>query len=127
MVLTRLTWAEQLACILVSVEMESACSAHQDYCRICDLSICEDLRFITVGAHIQDVLEMRPTQKEPRIPGPLGGPHTLFDGSFILEFLQPGPDLDASVLMRATYVGGHEATKRGKAHPQVSENLPYTV
>ncbi|KAL4863458.1 hypothetical protein BDV12DRAFT_206457 [Aspergillus spectabilis] len=61
---------------------------------------------------------MPPTQKEPRLPGPLGGPHKLFDGSFILEFLQRGPELDASVLMRATYVGGHEATKRGKAHQQ---------
>ncbi|KAL4816237.1 hypothetical protein BDW67DRAFT_162597 [Aspergillus spinulosporus] len=61
---------------------------------------------------------MRPTQQEPRLPSPLGGPHVLFDGSFILEFLQPGPELDASVLMRATYVGGHELTKRGKDHPQ---------
>ncbi|KAL4876820.1 hypothetical protein BJY04DRAFT_199300 [Aspergillus karnatakaensis] len=61
---------------------------------------------------------MRPTQTEPRLPGPLGGPHKLFDGSFILEFLQPGPELDASVLMRATYVGGHEHTKQGKKHPQ---------
>ncbi|KAL2826272.1 hypothetical protein BDW59DRAFT_145334 [Aspergillus cavernicola] len=61
---------------------------------------------------------MRPTQKEPRLPSPLGGPHKLFDGSFIIEFLQPSPELDASVLMRATYVGGHEATKLGKKHPQ---------
>ncbi|KAL4907072.1 hypothetical protein BDW74DRAFT_150181 [Aspergillus multicolor] len=61
---------------------------------------------------------MRPTQKEPRLPSPLGGPHVLFDGSFILEFLQPAPELDASFLFRATYVGGHELIKRGKDHPQ---------
>jgi hypothetical protein len=64
---------------------------------------------------------MRPTQKEPRLPSPLGRPHMLFDGSFINEFLQPGPELDASVLMRATYVGGHELAERGKDHPQVGE------
>ncbi|KAL3440049.1 hypothetical protein BJX65DRAFT_291212 [Aspergillus insuetus] len=61
---------------------------------------------------------MRPTTKEPRLPTPLGGPHVLFDGSFILEFLQPAPELNASVLMRATYKGGHEFTKLGKKHPQ---------
>ncbi|KAL3481325.1 hypothetical protein BJX99DRAFT_243668 [Aspergillus californicus] len=61
---------------------------------------------------------MKPTQKEARLPGPLGGPHKLFDGSFIIEFLQPSPELDASVLMRATYTGSHEATKLGKKHPQ---------
>ncbi|KAL4860771.1 hypothetical protein BDV12DRAFT_181140 [Aspergillus spectabilis] len=61
---------------------------------------------------------MPPTQKEPRLPSPLGGPHIMFDGSFIIEFLKPSPELDASVLMRATYVGGHETTRRGKEHPQ---------
>ncbi|KAL5337268.1 hypothetical protein BJX70DRAFT_370362 [Aspergillus crustosus] len=61
---------------------------------------------------------MRPSQQEPRLPAPLGGPHTMFGGSFIIEFLQPGPDLDASFLFRATYVGGHEAVKKGKGHPQ---------
>ncbi|KAL3466927.1 hypothetical protein BJX64DRAFT_274272 [Aspergillus heterothallicus] len=61
---------------------------------------------------------MIPTGKEPRCPGPLGGPHTMFDGSFIIEFLQPPAELDASVLLRATYRGGHEATKLGKQHPQ---------
>jgi hypothetical protein len=61
---------------------------------------------------------MQPTTKEPRLPAPLGGPHVLFDGSFILEFLQPAPELNASVLMRATYKGGHELVKLGKKHPQ---------
>lgn len=42
----------------------------------------------------------------------------LFDGSFILEFLQPAPELNASFLMRATYKGGHEFMKLGKNHPQ---------
>ncbi|KKK26318.1 hypothetical protein ARAM_001572 [Aspergillus rambellii] len=59
-----------------------------------------------------------PSRKELRLPAPLGGPHKLFDGSFIIEFLQVPPGLDATVLMRATYVGGHDATKLGKAHPQ---------
>ncbi|KAL3456253.1 hypothetical protein BJX64DRAFT_271011 [Aspergillus heterothallicus] len=61
---------------------------------------------------------MLPSQKEPLLPAPLGGPHVLFDGSFVIEFLQPSPELDASVLMRATYKGGHEFTKLGKKHPQ---------
>ncbi|KAL4992196.1 hypothetical protein BDW68DRAFT_197397 [Aspergillus falconensis] len=57
--------------------------------------------------------------QEPRLPSPLGGPHLLFAGSFILEFLQLGPELDAAVLMCATCVGGHGLAKRGKDHPQV--------
>ncbi|KAJ0417594.1 hypothetical protein BJY00DRAFT_199170 [Aspergillus carlsbadensis] len=61
---------------------------------------------------------MHPSRKEPRLPAPLGGPHVLFGGSFILEFLQPAPELNASVLMRATYKGGHELVKLGKKHPQ---------
>ncbi|KAL2865872.1 uncharacterized protein BJX67DRAFT_357560 [Aspergillus lucknowensis] len=61
---------------------------------------------------------MQPSTKEPRLPAPLGGPHVLFEGSFILEFLQPAPELNASVLMRATYKGGHELVKLGKKHPQ---------
>ncbi|KAL4789499.1 hypothetical protein BDV19DRAFT_374022 [Aspergillus venezuelensis] len=61
---------------------------------------------------------MHPYSKAQRLPSPLGGPHVLFDGSFILEFLQPLPELNASVLMRATYVGGHESLKMGKQHPQ---------
>ncbi|KAL2834768.1 hypothetical protein BJY01DRAFT_238989 [Aspergillus pseudoustus] len=44
---------------------------------------------------------MQPSQKEPRLPGPLGGPH-----------------LNASVLMRATYKGGHDLISLGKNHPQ---------
>ncbi|KAL4966689.1 uncharacterized protein BDV14DRAFT_198811 [Aspergillus stella-maris] len=61
---------------------------------------------------------MHPYSKAQRLSSPLGGPHVLFDGSFVLEFLQPLPELDASVLMRATYVGGHESLKLGKQHPQ---------
>ncbi|UKZ52876.1 hypothetical protein TrVGV298_006663 [Trichoderma virens] len=61
---------------------------------------------------------MKPTGKEPPLPGLLGRPHSLFDNSFVIEFLQPPPELDASVLFRATYKGGHEATKLGKQHPQ---------
>ncbi|KAL2841884.1 hypothetical protein BJY01DRAFT_217122 [Aspergillus pseudoustus] len=61
---------------------------------------------------------MYPSQKEPLLPAPLGGPHVLFNGSFTIEFLQPSPELNASVLMRATYKGGHELTKLGKKHPQ---------
>ncbi|PYH45574.1 uncharacterized protein BP01DRAFT_365636 [Aspergillus saccharolyticus JOP 1030-1] len=60
----------------------------------------------------------RPTGTEPRLPAPLGGPHKLFDGSFVIEFLQIPADLDATVLMRATYLGGHELTTLGKKHPQ---------
>ncbi|PYH85819.1 hypothetical protein BO82DRAFT_361219 [Aspergillus uvarum CBS 121591] len=61
---------------------------------------------------------LRPTGKEPRLPAPLGGPHKMFDGSFVIEFLQVPADLDATVLMRATYFGGHALTKLGKQHPQ---------
>ncbi|UKZ78674.1 hypothetical protein TrVFT333_006420 [Trichoderma virens FT-333] len=64
---------------------------------------------------------MKPTGKEPPLPGLLGRPHSLFDNSFVIEFLQPPPELDASVLFRATYKGGHEATKLGKQHPQRSQ------
>ena len=59
-----------------------------------------------------------PTGKEPRLPDPIGGPHVLFDGSFIIEFLQPPEGLDASVLMKSTYVGGHAHLELGKKHPQ---------
>ncbi|KAL2782924.1 hypothetical protein BJX66DRAFT_330943 [Aspergillus keveii] len=61
---------------------------------------------------------MLPSQKEPRLPVSLGGPHVLYDGSFILEFLQPAPELNASVLMRATYRGGHDLISLGNNHPQ---------
>ncbi|KAL2812754.1 hypothetical protein BJX63DRAFT_396018 [Aspergillus granulosus] len=61
---------------------------------------------------------MLPSQTERRLPAPLGGPHVLFNGSFVIEFLQPAPELNASVLMRATYKGEHEFTKLGKNHPQ---------
>jgi hypothetical protein len=62
-----------------------------------------------------------PTGKEPRLISPLGGPHRLFDDSFIIEFLQPAAELDATVLMRATYVGDHPSMQLGKKHPQVSK------
>lgn len=62
---------------------------------------------------------LRPAGDEPRLPAPLGGPHKMFDGSFVIEFLQVPADLDATVLMRATYFGGHALTKLGKQHPQV--------
>ncbi|CEL11557.1 hypothetical protein ASPCAL14658 [Aspergillus calidoustus] len=60
-----------------------------------------------------------PSGKEPRLSSPLGGPHRLFDDSFIIEFLQPAVELDATVLMRATYVGDHPSMQLGKKHPQV--------
>ena len=62
-----------------------------------------------------------PTGNEPRLPSPLGGPHVLIEGSFRIEFLKPPEQLDASVLMKATYVGGHELMKLGKKHPQVRD------
>ncbi|KAH7090492.1 hypothetical protein FB567DRAFT_292954 [Paraphoma chrysanthemicola] len=46
----------------------------------------------------------------------ISGPHTLFNNSFVLEFLDPPPDLQATVLMRATYTGS--AQRQGKSHPQ---------
>ncbi|RAL14761.1 uncharacterized protein BO97DRAFT_476207 [Aspergillus homomorphus CBS 101889] len=64
------------------------------------------------------MLTSRPTGNEPRLSAPLGGPHKLFDGSFVIEFLQVPAELDATVLMRATYFGSHELTKLGKQHPQ---------
>ncbi|KAL4862390.1 hypothetical protein BDV12DRAFT_207290 [Aspergillus spectabilis] len=60
-----------------------------------------------------------PTGQESRLPSPLGGPHRLFDGSFVIEFLQPAAELQATVLMRATYVGDHPSIELGKKHPQV--------
>lgn len=59
-----------------------------------------------------------PTGNGRRLDGPLGGPHLLFDGSFMLEMLQPPNNLNASVLMKATYVGGHHLLQLGKSHPQ---------
>ncbi|KAK7900711.1 hypothetical protein LTR67_002995 [Exophiala xenobiotica] len=53
-------------------------------------------------------------QEEPVI----AGPYSLFDGSFILEFLKPRPSRNASVLMRATYKHDHPLCKRGKSHAQ---------
>ncbi|KAL1601077.1 hypothetical protein SLS59_005746 [Nothophoma quercina] len=46
----------------------------------------------------------------------VSGPHTLYNSSFILEFLEPPPFLDATVLMRCTYL--LPAMSQGKAHPQ---------
>ncbi|KIW22989.1 uncharacterized protein PV07_11225 [Cladophialophora immunda] len=48
----------------------------------------------------------------------IAGPYTLYSGSFILEFLQPRPSRNASVLMRATYKHDHPLCRKGKAHPQ---------
>jgi hypothetical protein len=64
-------------------------------------------------------LSVVPTGKEPNLVGPLGGPHILFGGSFKLEFLQVPPGMGASLLMKATYVGGHPKHNLGKGHPQV--------
>lgn len=46
----------------------------------------------------------------------ISGPHTLYNSSFILEFLEPPPALHATVLMRCTYLS--PSNKLGKAHPQ---------
>lgn len=46
----------------------------------------------------------------------ISGPHTLYNSTFILEFLSPPPSLHATVLMRCTYL--HPASSQGKAHPQ---------
>ncbi|KAK4938608.1 hypothetical protein LTR10_020959 [Elasticomyces elasticus] len=48
----------------------------------------------------------------------IGGPISLFDGSFILEFLKPKPSRHATVLMRATYKHDHPLSKKAKKHPQ---------
>ncbi|KFY49255.1 hypothetical protein V495_00636 [Pseudogymnoascus sp. VKM F-4514 (FW-929)] len=42
----------------------------------------------------------------------------LYEGSFILEFLEPHPSRDATVLIRATYKHDHPLCKQGKGHPQ---------
>lgn len=46
----------------------------------------------------------------------ISGPHTLYNDSFILEFLDPPPALKATALMRSTYLC--PSNKLGKAHPQ---------
>ncbi|KAK4903460.1 hypothetical protein LTR27_000391 [Elasticomyces elasticus] len=46
---------------------------------------------------------------------PVISTYTLFDASFILEFLEPTED--ASVIMRATYKAGHPLNQLGKANP----------
>lgn len=51
---------------------------------------------------------------EPVIAGPI----YMYDKSFVIEFLQPHPSRDATVLMRATYIHTHPLCKTGKAHPQ---------
>ncbi|OAP63711.1 hypothetical protein AYL99_02938 [Fonsecaea erecta] len=48
----------------------------------------------------------------------IAGPFALYDGSFVLEFLQPKPSRNASVLMRTTYKHDHPLCKKGKGHPQ---------
>ncbi|KAE8548872.1 hypothetical protein EYB25_009255 [Talaromyces marneffei] len=57
-------------------------------------------------------------QKTPLDEPVIGGPFSLFEGSFILEFLQPHPSRDASVLMRATYKHDHPLCEKGAGHPQ---------
>ncbi|KAF3046092.1 hypothetical protein E8E12_011010 [Didymella heteroderae] len=46
----------------------------------------------------------------------ISGPHSLYNDSFTLEFLEPPPALDATVLMRSTYLA--PSNKLGKSHPQ---------
>ncbi|KAJ4381042.1 hypothetical protein N0V86_003389 [Didymella sp. IMI 355093] len=46
----------------------------------------------------------------------ISGPYSLYNESFILEFLEPPSALDATVLMRATYLT--PSNKLGKSHPQ---------
>ncbi|XPS95040.1 hypothetical protein M3J09_004334 [Ascochyta lentis] len=46
----------------------------------------------------------------------ISGPHTLYNSTFILEFLEPPPTLNATVLMRCTYLLA--GMSQGKAHPQ---------
>ncbi|CAG5158154.1 uncharacterized protein ALTATR162_LOCUS5011 [Alternaria atra] len=46
----------------------------------------------------------------------ISGPHTLFNSSFIIEFLEPPPTLNATVLMRTIYLT--PANSKGKHHPQ---------
>ncbi|KFY77714.1 hypothetical protein V499_02962 [Pseudogymnoascus sp. VKM F-103] len=48
----------------------------------------------------------------------ISGPFSLYEGSFILEFLEPHPSRDATVLIRATYKHDHPLCKQGKGHPQ---------
>ncbi|GAM41091.1 hypothetical protein TCE0_041f13952 [Talaromyces pinophilus] len=57
-------------------------------------------------------------QKTPLDEPVIGGPYSLFEGSFILEFLKPDPSRDATVMMRATYKHDHPLCKKGAAHPQ---------
>ncbi|UPX16002.1 uncharacterized protein EKO05_0006427 [Ascochyta rabiei] len=46
----------------------------------------------------------------------ISDPHTLYSSTFILEFLNPPPFLNAAVLMRCTYL--LPAMSQGKANPQ---------
>ncbi|KAI9739841.1 MAG: hypothetical protein M1818_004897 [Claussenomyces sp. TS43310] len=48
----------------------------------------------------------------------ISGPFSLYEGSFILEFLKPDPSRNASVLMRCTYKHDHHLCRKGKGHPQ---------
>jgi hypothetical protein len=47
----------------------------------------------------------------------LSGPFSLFENSFIAEFLEPSADLNATVLIKATYVAS-DICKKGNKHPQ---------
>ena len=54
-----------------------------------------------------------PTNKEKVIEA-----FEIFDKSIYFEFLEPPSNLNATVLMRATYRNTHPLTKLGKNHPQ---------
>ncbi|KAF2190441.1 hypothetical protein K469DRAFT_623534 [Zopfia rhizophila CBS 207.26] len=54
----------------------------------------------------------------PRNTKVIAGPIHMYDGSFIVEFLEPPPELHATVLMRSTYKYDHPLNQKGKSHPQ---------
>ncbi|KAF2741169.1 hypothetical protein EJ04DRAFT_548110 [Polyplosphaeria fusca] len=55
-----------------------------------------------------------PTVEELKAAKLIEGPHVLFSGTFTVEFLEPPPTLNATVLMRASYT----QNPLGKSHPQ---------
>jgi hypothetical protein len=70
-----------------------------------------------ISAASNDTLPALDESTEPVIAGPFH----LFDGSFIIEFLQPAPWRSASVLMRGTYKMSHPLWRD---HPERHPQLP---
>ena len=70
----------------------------------------------SISSHITSHHKMSPAISLPTLSTAplLSGPHTLFNGDFVLEILVPPPSLHATVLLRSTFL--RRAGEKGRRH-----------